>query len=65
MLSLLEGEFVCCGTLCDKVKAQQQIDRLQRAVDMSFDLLQRENWSDESLQFLFTELKELATKENR
>ena len=27
--NLLNGEFECCGVLCDKHKAQQRIDRMQ------------------------------------
>ena len=32
MINLLEGQFMCCGTLCDKVAAQAEIDKMQAAL---------------------------------
>lgn len=38
-INLLEGDFLCCGTLCPKNKAQEHIDRMQRAIDKLEDYL--------------------------
>lgn len=32
-VNLLEGEFECCGALCDKRKAQLHINRMQAVIN--------------------------------
>jgi hypothetical protein len=32
-IDLLEGEYMCCGALCDKRKAQCHIDKMQQLID--------------------------------
>jgi hypothetical protein len=38
-LDLLNGEFMCCGALCDKYKAQACINKMQRLIDGLEELL--------------------------
>jgi len=38
-LDLLEGENLCCGTLCDKMVVQARINRMQAAIDQSYEHL--------------------------
>ena len=32
-LSLISGEFMCCGAMCDKRRAQERIDRMQKVIN--------------------------------
>lgn len=60
-LSLLEGEYHCCGALCPKHKAQQYIDRMQRTIDLTHEFFNLEYFPDDRLEQLMSELKELAS----
>jgi hypothetical protein len=41
-LNLLEGEFACCGTLCDKMVAQARINRMQAVIDEAYKFINYE-----------------------
>lgn len=50
-LSLLEGEFVCCGALCPKHEVQKRIDAMQSVIDrvdlyFRHDVMQTEEFRD-------------------
>lgn len=61
-INLLEGEFLCCGTLCPKNKAQDYIDRMQRAIDTAHEHLEYGGLPEDIIVGLRLELKKLSSK---
>lgn len=59
-VNLLEGEFQCCGVMCDKKKAQAHIDRMQRAIDATHEYFTYGSYSSEMFEELIEELRELS-----
>ena len=39
MINLLSGEYRCCGTLCDKYKAQSHLDKIKQIINEASELL--------------------------
>lgn len=63
-LSILEGEFECCGTLCDRHKVQQHIDRMQAVINTAYTYLANPiAMSPDKLEELFEELEDLKDEE--
>jgi len=61
-VNLLEGDFLCCGTLCPKQEAQDHIDRMQRAIDTAHELLEYGGLPEDVIVGLRLELKKLSSK---
>lgn len=59
-MNLLEGKYMCCGSLCDKRAAQLEIDRMQKAIDCALVALTLPI-SDWNKQALIAELKYLSS----
>ncbi len=59
-VNLLEGEFECCGALCDKRKAQLQIDRMQAVINKCDEYFSNAVYFSPKFDKLAKELKELS-----
>lgn len=57
------SQAFCCGTLCDKQKAQAHIDRMQRLIDGLYEYHIWGNVPDHIVDEMKSELRELATKD--
>ncbi len=60
-VNLLEGEFTCCGALCNKKEAQSHIDRMQRAIDAAHEYFNYGSYSPEMFEELIKELQDLSS----
>lgn len=57
------SETFCCGTLCEKRKAQAHIDHMQRVIDACHQLLNYGDMPEDIVAELKSQLSELATKD--
>lgn len=61
-LSLLSGEFHCCGAMCDKRRAQQRIDRMQAVINRVHRYLNYDITTIEEFEAMLKELNNLKTE---
>ena len=61
-LSLLSGEFQCCGALCDKRKTQQRIDRMQKVINRVHRYLNDDITTIEEFEDMLKELDNLKVE---
>lgn len=57
------SQAFCCGTLCDKRKAQAHIDHMQRVIDACHQLLNYGDMPEDIVAELKSQLSELASKD--
>ena len=63
-LNLLDqnSKHFCCGTTCDRKNAQEQIDRMQRIINVANEFFTWHNFPEEQIKHMVDELKELSTE---
>ena len=61
-LSLFNGEFLCCGAMCDKRRAQQRIDRMQAVINKVHRYLNDDITTIDEFEAMLKELDNLKTE---
>lgn len=61
-ISLISGEFMCCGAMCDKRRAQERIDRMQKVINRVHRYLNDDITTVQEFEDMLTELDKLKVE---